>query len=103
MTQEGELVKLMVDEHQLKSRLFCYMSVDNIDRILDVFRNCHLWFSKPTDFNDPFDCQIYPNGISSDYLAEHLHNSSVPNVPIGILKTLIRNTKSKKNSSLQMI
>ncbi len=42
------------------------------DRSLDNLRNRKLWFSKPIDFNDPFDCaiRIDRDGISDEELRD---------------------------------
>lgn len=62
----------MVEYGQLPQHLYCYMSISKMERIEDMFHNCHLWFSAPTAFNDPFDCKVYPEIPSNEDLAYYL-------------------------------
>jgi hypothetical protein len=48
-------------EKSIPPKLYKYQSIDPNDpkcHTLDNLRNCHLWFSKIQDLNDPFDCAI---------------------------------------------
>jgi Protein of unknown function (DUF2971) len=52
----SELVKLSVDQGQLPKYVYKYRPLNiNTEKI---FTDSKLWFSKPNDFNDPFDCQV---------------------------------------------
>lgn len=66
----------MVKDRSLPRRLFCYQRIDPYGHTLDIFRNKQIWFSKPSDFNDPFDCRIYPDKISANYIADKAPESS---------------------------
>lgn len=75
------LVEKMIKDGQLHRTLYTYMPIDLLDeRVKPVFEECKLWFSSPANFNDPFDCRIYPNIPSDDelakYLATHAENAS---------------------------
>jgi hypothetical protein len=37
---------------------YLYKYRDDSDKTLDIIRNGKIWFSKPKEFNDPFDCGI---------------------------------------------
>ncbi|GAB1346550.1 DUF2971 domain-containing protein [Cloacibacterium normanense] len=54
----SKLIQIGVDNHQIPQYLFKYRTIDSTIKILE---NNSLWFSKPNEFNDPFDCQIIPN------------------------------------------
>ena len=52
----SELIKLSVDQGQLPKYVYKYRAINiNTEKI---FSDSKLWFSKPSDFNDPFDCQV---------------------------------------------
>lgn len=62
-----ELVKQMIDNGQLQQNLYKYRRLDSKGHTLDIFRKCEIHFSAPSDFNEPFDCCIYPT-VSNDAL-----------------------------------
>lgn len=67
------LVKKMIEDGQLCKTLYTYMPIDRLEeRVIPVFEECKLWFSSPANFNDPFDCKIYPNTPSDEELAQYL-------------------------------
>lgn len=48
----------------LRTRLYKYKTfncekVDSLDRARDIFHKNELYFSSPSDFNDPFDCLVH--------------------------------------------
>ncbi|MCK4447973.1 MAG: DUF2971 domain-containing protein [Candidatus Marinimicrobia bacterium] len=53
------LVSKMVDDGQLPK--FVYRMVKINQHLYDGINNSEIWFSNPTDFNDPFDCDININ------------------------------------------
>jgi hypothetical protein len=58
MTEQDkqEFLKLAIEQGIIPRYLYKYREFnDNTDKI---FKNSEIWFSKPKDFNDPFDCQI---------------------------------------------
>lgn len=74
-------VEKMIKDGQLHRTLYTYMPIDLLDeRVKPVFEECKLWFSSPANFNDPFDCRIYPHIPTDDelakYLATHAENAS---------------------------
>lgn len=69
------LVAKMVKDGQLPQYLYCYMSINRMDWIEDLLLNCHLWFSAPTEFNDPFDCKVYPEIPNDEELADYLYKN----------------------------
>lgn len=36
-----------------------------INSTIEILKNNSLWFSKPNNFNDPFDCQVFPDTNNS--------------------------------------
>ncbi len=71
------LVEKMIKDGQLARTLFTYMPIDRLDeRVRPVFEECKLWFSSPANFNDPFDCKIYPTIPSDEELAKYLANNA---------------------------
>lgn len=50
------MVGLMVQQGKLPQHLFKYRAINSY--LDDIIINNRLWFSKATDFNDPFDCNI---------------------------------------------
>src|SRR5258708_2583803 len=52
----------------IPTKLYKYQAANN-PHTIDNLRNCHLWFSKPYRFNDPFDSAIRfsINGSDADY------------------------------------
>lgn len=69
-----ELVMKMVSDGQLPTSLYKYRSLSNESReyTLDIFRKCELYFSSPSEFNDPFDCKLPPSVVSKEMLAATL-------------------------------
>ena len=60
----SELVKLSVDQGQLPRYIYKYRALNsNTEKI---FTDSKLWFSKPNDFNDPFDCQVIVDTKNTD-------------------------------------
>lgn len=67
------LVEKMIQDGRLSHTLYTYMPVDKLEeRVIPVLSECKLWFSSPKDFNDPFDCKIYPRVPENDILAAYL-------------------------------
>lgn len=63
------LVEKMINDGQLSRTLYTYMPIDLLDeRVKPIFQECKLWFSSPANFNDPFDCKIYPRVPSDEEL-----------------------------------
>lgn len=92
------LVRHMVEKDQLPSRLFCYMSVQYLDRLESIFTNNQLWFSAPKDFNDPFDCRVYPEIPNEEDFAHYLSQNSpnaTPEQYNGILEGIKRSGSSE--------
>lgn len=66
--QRDELCKAwkvleMVEQESLPSTLYCYKPVNG--HTLDIFKSGTFWFSSPVNFNDPFDCKVYPSTESA--------------------------------------
>ncbi len=51
-----ELVKIGVQQGQIPQYLYKYRKLSDTTDL--IFTESKLWFSKPSDFNDPFDCQL---------------------------------------------
>lgn len=75
----SELVVLAVKTEQIPRYVYKYRSLnENTEKI---FSNKQLWFSKPNDFNDPFDCQIVVQAENSvDDIANFLRKNA-PTMP----------------------
>lgn len=59
---ESKLVPLllqMLEQGKLPDTLYCYKSIN--EYTLDIFADSAFWFSSPDNFNDPFDCKVYPS------------------------------------------
>ena len=54
----AEYLELGVRLGNVPSHLFKYRNIDQVKKILD---NNSLYFARPNEFNDPFDCQIKPD------------------------------------------
>lgn len=52
------LLKKAVEEGEIPRYLYKFREIDVEGHTENIFANSQLWFSKPSDFNDPFDCQI---------------------------------------------
>lgn len=81
------LVEKMINDGQLSRTLYTYMPIDLLDeRVKPIFQECKLWFSSPANFNDPFDCKIYPRVPSDEelalYLATHAENATLQDYAI---------------------
>lgn len=53
----------MVKQGSLPATLYCYKPVN--EYTLDIFYSGTFWFSSPVNFNDPFDCKVYPSKESA--------------------------------------
>ena len=70
------LVSKMVENVQLPRYLYCYQRIDSNGHTLDILRTKKIWFSRPQDFNDPFDCKVYPTEISTDFVVSRAPESA---------------------------
>lgn len=62
----------MIKDGQLHRTLYTYIPIDLLDeRLKPVLEELTLALF-PDQFNDPFDCRIYPHIPSDNKLAEHL-------------------------------
>lgn len=55
MYTPDEIMKIGVKTNQISQFIYKYKSPDYL---FELLRNNELWFSSPSSFNDPFDCQI---------------------------------------------
>lgn len=69
-TFKAKKVLEMIDQGSLPSTLYCYKPVNKYT--LDIFESGTFWFSSPVNFNDPFDCKVYPTTESAIRRAEEL-------------------------------
>ena len=53
----------MVKQGSLPATLYCYKPVN--EYTLDIFNSGTFWFSSPMNFNDSFDCKVYPSKESA--------------------------------------
>lgn len=60
MDKKRMLVKQAIEEGTFPEIVYKYRSFGQYTE--DIFKNNELWFSKPNDFNDPFDLKIYDKG-----------------------------------------
>ncbi|HAR49273.1 hypothetical protein ER57_04625 [Smithella sp. SCADC] len=58
------------------TKLYRYRSM-NSENLSRIFTHCELYFAKPKEFNDPFDCQppFSINNYSENDLREHFENA----------------------------
>lgn len=60
---EVELTRLAVLEGLFPRYLYKYRGTDEFTK--NIIKNNALWFSTPLSFNDPFDCQITLDTVST--------------------------------------
>ena len=82
------LIKKMVIDKQLPESVYRMRSVNRY--LFDSLINSEMWFSNPTDFNDPFDCGIdmkIQNSTQQQfqtyfekYLAKHLNSDELSKI-----------------------
>ncbi len=73
-----KLVMLMLEQNKLPGMLYKYRGVcdkESEERVIRILKNCALYFAKPSTFNDPFDCKIYPDEVSVKW-AENIINEN---------------------------
>jgi len=59
-------------------KLYKYRNIN--EHTKDIFRNRRIYFPKPTEFNDPFDCQIeFENDVTVDVYKQFTEKHSVEN------------------------
>ncbi|RYY86539.1 MAG: DUF2971 domain-containing protein [Chitinophagaceae bacterium] len=61
----AELVKLAVSDGLIPRYVYKYRSIN--ENTKSILSNARLWFSKPSDFNDPFDCQLVVQANNSEH------------------------------------
>ena len=86
MRNLSDFVEIAVQQNSLPQYLYKYRAInDNTKKIIE---NNQLWFSKPADFNDPFDCKIIPetNNTLADVITYLEENTT--NVPKHEITTL---------------
>lgn len=76
VNRTSTLVRKMVEDGNLPQRLFCYQPIDPTGHTFDILRDKKIWFSKPSDFNDPFDCRVYPRVISEEFVVARAPESA---------------------------
>ena len=71
-----ELHKRMIKEGQIPKLLYKHIGItENLKKSLT---NSELWFSPPTSFNDPFDCQINDQTIwTDDNIREYVSKNAI--------------------------
>jgi hypothetical protein len=69
-------------------QVFKYFSIN--DDLKDTLKNSYLWLSKPTDFNDPFDCN--DNLVSFNVTEEAIHN---------LVKTRVTGTRQQRREEIR--
>lgn len=72
-------------------KFYKYRGCEDIDRDLRIISDCKIWYSNPTQFNDPFDCA--PTVVSftiaeKKEFTRGLLNSKNPDIPVEWLETL---------------
>lgn len=70
-----QLHQEMIKEGKIPSILFKYASINN--NLYKTLINAELWFSAPTMFNDPFDCQINDQTTWTDSLIRQYVQSTI--------------------------
>jgi hypothetical protein len=72
----NELIKISVEQGGLAQFVYKYRDLNpNTDKI---FETSKLWFSNPSDFNDPFDCQVIVDTKNSeDEIANFLKQNAL--------------------------
>lgn len=71
----SKLVVLAVKRGQISRYVYKYRSIN--ENTENIFLKTQLWFSKPSDFNDPFDCQIVVQANNSeDEIANFLQQNA---------------------------
>lgn len=69
MDKIEQLIRIGVSNGQFPQFVYKYRVSDPVknDKFENIITDNSLWFSKPSGFNDPFDCQLTPIVDFSDY------------------------------------
>lgn len=59
-----------MESDKIPDILYCYHRIDDKGHTLDILRNKELYFANCNQFNDPFDCKIYPSQFDIDFIVE---------------------------------
>jgi hypothetical protein len=71
------LIELAIDQGKFPEIVYKYRSFDQ--HTAGIFKNNELWFSKPGNFNDPFDLKIYDKGgYSKEDIYKYLVSQGTP-------------------------
>ena len=75
--QRAQVVIGNVKHKTIPQILYKYRQIDNFTE--SIFRTSSIYFSKPSDFNDPFDCRITDGGnYNSQEIIDYLVGCGMP-------------------------
>lgn len=77
----------MLEQGSLPATLYCYKPVD--EHTLDIFESGTFWFSSPVNFNDPFDCKVYPSTESAVKRAKEQLERNGGQLTENLVRTLV--------------
>lgn len=83
----------MLKEIELPKYLFKYCKLDQ--HFFDMIKNKKLWFSAPSDFNDPFDCNVsWNDDYSEDDVEDFVRNTAAKHNSEDVIQEQIKKYKS---------
>lgn len=93
-----EILEIGIQNGQYPRYLYKYRSISSLDKILI---NNSLWFSKPEDFNDPFDCRIIHDTQNSvKEITDYLIRNNIPSFEAKKTAVEYKNNRPKELSEI---
>ena len=90
-----KLVLLMVQQTKLPQHVFRHRSINQY--FDDIIIKNELWFSKGTEFNDPFDCNIeVDTDNSTDEIRKYITSKMPVGTPSNTIDLLVKTSSSDK-------
>ena len=97
-----KLVLLMVQQAKLPQHLFRHRSINQY--FDDIIIKNELWFSKGTEFNDPFDCNIeVDTDNSTDEIRKYIASKMPIGTPSDTIDLLVKTSSSDKDKFHRLV
>ncbi|HEY5590485.1 MAG TPA: DUF2971 domain-containing protein [Paludibacter sp.] len=95
----SDLVQIAVEQGKIPRYLYKYTPLN--DKTKKIITENELWFSTPTDFNDPFDCKISSDTNISEYDLITYIKETRPNMTDFEVEKYAENLKDKIGDYIQ--